>query len=91
MQSGIMFLPLILSQLIVSVVGGIVIQRARYYLPEVVLGNMVIAIRAGLSATLSVTSNPEMWIGYQLQIGEGRGLVLQIADLILVNLYYKEC
>ncbi|KAK6086167.1 major facilitator superfamily transporter [Seiridium cupressi] len=78
MQSGVMLLPLILSQLFASVIGGGIIQKTGYYLPAIVLGNVLIAVGSALTTTLTPTADAGKWIGYQILLGAGRGFVLQI-------------
>ncbi|KAI0170014.1 MFS general substrate transporter [Hypoxylon sp. FL1284] len=78
LHSGVMILPLILSQLFASVVCGALVQKTGYYLPEVIVGNALVAVGAGLTSTLSPTSSLGEIIGYQILMGAGRGLVLQM-------------
>ncbi|KAI2604641.1 MFS general substrate transporter [Hypoxylon sp. NC1633] len=78
LRSGIMILPLILSQLVASVVCGAVVQRTGYYLPEVILGNALVAIGAGLTSTFNPDTSIGAIIGYQLFLGAGRGFVIQL-------------
>ncbi|KAI1374343.1 major facilitator superfamily-domain-containing protein [Hypoxylon crocopeplum] len=76
--SGVMILPLILSQLVASVVCGAVVQKTGYYLPEVVAGNALVAIGAGLTSTFSPDTSLGEIIGYQIFLGAGRGFVIQL-------------
>ncbi|KAI6082491.1 MFS general substrate transporter [Hypoxylon rubiginosum] len=78
LQSGVMILPLILSQLVASVACGAIVQKTGYYLPEVILGNALVAVGAGLTSTFSPTSSLGEIIGYQILMGAGRGFVLQL-------------
>ena len=78
--SGVMVLPMSISQLIASVVCGALIQRTGYYLPEVIFGNMLMAIGAGLFSTMSPTTITGQWIGYQILVGTARGFVLQLVS-----------
>lgn len=80
LQSGIMILPLILSQLVASVVCGAVVQKTGYYLPEVILGNALVAIGAGLTSTFSPATSLGEIIGYQIFLGAGRGFVMQMVS-----------
>ncbi|KAI0474126.1 MFS general substrate transporter [Xylariaceae sp. FL0804] len=78
LRSGEMILPLILSQLVASVICGALVQRTGYYLPEVVVGNALVAVGAGLTSTFDQGSTWPQIIGYQILMGAGRGLVLQL-------------
>ncbi|KAI1464425.1 MFS general substrate transporter [Daldinia caldariorum] len=83
LQSGVMLLPLVLSQLFASVVCGALVQKTGYYLPEVVGGNALVAIGAGLTATFSLATSDGEIIGYQVLMGAGRGFVLQLLVLAM--------
>ncbi|KAH9894667.1 MFS general substrate transporter [Xylariomycetidae sp. FL2044] len=78
LSSGVMILPLILSQLFGSVICGALVQKTGYYLPEVVLGNALVAVGAGLTSTFSPSTSTGEVIGYQILMGFGRGLILQL-------------
>lgn len=80
LQSGVMILPLILSQLVASVACGAIVQKTGYYLPEVIAGNALVAVGAGLTSTFSPTSSLGEIIGYQILMGAGRGFVLQLVS-----------
>ncbi|KAI1384344.1 MFS general substrate transporter [Hypoxylon trugodes] len=77
LRSGVMILPLILSQLVASVVSGALVQKTGYYLPETIGGNALVAIGAGLTSTFSPNTSEGEIIGYQILLGAGRGFVLQ--------------
>ncbi|KAI2618941.1 MFS general substrate transporter [Hypomontagnella submonticulosa] len=78
LQSGILILPLILSQLVASVACGALVQKFGYYLPEVATGNALIAMGAGLTSTFSPSTSLSQIIGYQILTGAGRGFVIQL-------------
>lgn len=77
-ESGILVLPLIVSQLIFSILCGVLVQKTGYYLPEVISGNVLVAIGAGLTSTFTRSTTLGEEIGYQVFLGAGRGLVLQL-------------
>ncbi|KAI8957603.1 MFS general substrate transporter [Daldinia sp. FL1419] len=83
LQSGIMLLPIILSQLFASVICGALVQKTGYYLPEAVGGNALVAIGAGLTSTFSLATSDGEIIGYQILMGAGRGFVLQLLVLAM--------
>ncbi|KAK9490422.1 major facilitator superfamily domain-containing protein [Lipomyces doorenjongii] len=76
--SGIMILPMIISQFIASVSCGILVQKTGYYLPEVIGGNALVAVGAALMSTMKPDTSEGQWIGYEILIGAGRGFVLQL-------------
>jgi hypothetical protein len=77
-QSGLSLLPLIITQLVFSVICGVLVSRIGYYLPEVAMGNLLVSIGTGLATTLNPSSSMGEQMGYQVLIGAGRGLVLQL-------------
>ncbi|KAI0020790.1 MFS general substrate transporter [Xylariomycetidae sp. FL0641] len=77
-RSGVLLLPLILSQLVGSIVCGLLVQKTGYYLPEVIAGNILVAIGAGLTSTFSPSTTTAAIVGFQILMGAGRGLVLQL-------------
>ncbi|KAK8035473.1 hypothetical protein PG993_010468 [Apiospora rasikravindrae] len=78
LQSGTMLLPLILAQLVLSVISGGLVQKTGYYLPEVIAGNVFIALGSGLTTMFVPSTKAGEWIGYQILVGAGRGLALQV-------------
>lgn len=88
-QSGVWVLPMTISQLLAAVVCGALIQRTGYYLPEVIFGNILMAVGAGLMSTMSPTTTTGQWIGYQILVGTARGFVLQLVGLSVPQLLYR--
>ncbi|KAH8897435.1 MFS general substrate transporter [Thozetella sp. PMI_491] len=78
MASGVMVLPTIVSQFIASVACGALVQKTGYYLPEVVVGNAMVAAGATLMTMMTPDTTEGMWIGFQILVGAGRGLVMQL-------------
>lgn len=78
--SGVMILPTIISQIIAAVICGALVQRTGYYLPEVLAGNAMVAVGAGLMIRMSPDTTEAYWIGYQILIGAGRGFVMQLVS-----------
>lgn len=50
-----------------------------YYLPFAVASGAIVAIGSGLLATLDPFTPTAKWVGYQIFVGAGRGLGMQIA------------
>ncbi|KAJ7284548.1 MFS transporter [Mycena rebaudengoi] len=76
-QSGIRNLPMILSLVLASIVAGGIITVTGYYTPFLYASSVLMAVGAGLLATLKVDSGPARWIGYQIVFGLGVGLGMQ--------------
>ncbi|KAL1985774.1 hypothetical protein VTN96DRAFT_7396 [Rasamsonia emersonii] len=74
-MSGVMNLPIMLSQSLLLVLS---VSKIGYYIPFAVVGGSLTAIGAGLLSTLTPTSSAGKWIGYQIFVGVGRGMVLQV-------------
>lgn len=62
-------------QLLTAAVGKI-----GYYLPWSVASGIVCAVGCGLLSTLSPTSSTGMWVGFQIIVGVGRGMGLQMVS-----------
>lgn len=77
-ESGVLILPMIVSQLLFSILCGVLVQRTGYYLPEVIGGNVLVAIGAGLTSTFTRGTPLGEEVGFQVLLGAGRGLVLQL-------------
>lgn len=51
-----------------------------YYLPWCVFGNALATVANGLFSTFSPTTSTGKWIGYQILVGIGRGIALQMVS-----------
>ncbi|CAK7234660.1 hypothetical protein SBRCBS47491_009023 [Sporothrix bragantina] len=80
-QSGIQLLPLMLSMVLATIVGGFSTQKVGYYTPFAISGACLLAIGAGLLYTLEPNTSEGRWIGYQILYGFGMGLVFQAPNL----------
>jgi hypothetical protein len=56
-----------------------------YYLPFCVAACIVITVGHGMLSTLSPSSSTGKWIGYQIIVGFGRGLALQMPFVAVQN------
>jgi hypothetical protein len=61
-----------------------------YYLPFAVLSGILTILAAGLISTFTPTTAVGTWIGYQIIMGAGRGLGLQIPIIAVQNNSSKE-
>jgi hypothetical protein len=76
-ESGIRNLPLILSQVLASVISGVLTTKIGYYTPWMYCATVLMAIGGGLLTTLKVNTGEGMWIGYQIIFGLGSGAGFQ--------------
>ncbi|KAL6414630.1 putative HC-toxin efflux carrier TOXA [Ilyonectria robusta] len=77
-QSGVNLLPSILSQIVAAVFIGVIAQKVGYYLPFAVISAAVLAIASGLLTTLSPHTSTAKWAGFQVLLGFGRGIGMQM-------------
>ena len=77
-QSGIRSLPLVLSQVVASIVAGIATTVIGYYTPFLYLSTVLSSIGAGLLMTLKIDSGIGQWLGYQIILGLGTGSGFQV-------------
>ncbi|KAJ0107621.1 hypothetical protein J7T55_007812 [Diaporthe amygdali] len=80
-ESGIQTLPLMLSMVLTSIIGGIATTKVGYYTPFAIAGTCIMSIGAGLLTTLQVDSGSGKWIGYQIVYGFGLGFCMQVPAL----------
>jgi hypothetical protein len=81
--SGVMNLPLILSNVLLVMVSGVLVTLVRYYGPFMLLSAAMICISAGLLTTLDPTAGPAKWIGYQLFLGIAIGTGFQLPIFVV--------
>ncbi|GIJ86447.1 hypothetical protein Asppvi_005336 [Aspergillus pseudoviridinutans] len=77
-QSGIMCLPLMLSMVLFSFVTGGGVTALGNFLPFFYAATVLSTIAAGLMTTFTVTTGHSKWIGYQVLLGSGVGMGIQL-------------
>ena len=101
MMSGVYLLPSILSQLIGTLFSGAAgrssprfastfiliraVTKLGYYLPFAVASSIVASIGHGLLTLLDPDTSTGKWIGYQIIVGFGRGLGMQMPIVAIQN------
>lgn len=78
LHSGISMLPAIVTQLVITVICGGMVQRVGYYMPFMVASAVVISIANGLITTWNPHTKTLTWAGFQVLLGIGRGMALQM-------------
>jgi len=76
-HSGIDSLPLILSQVVASILAGGLITKIGYYTPFMIASSVIMAVGTGLLSTLNVSSSHTEWIPFEIICGFGAGLGMQ--------------
>jgi len=61
-----------------AAVSGATVGRVGYFMPFLVIGSGMFAIGGSLTYTLGIGSSAAKYIGYQLLLGIGQGLCIQI-------------
>lgn len=81
LRSGIDTLPLILSQVVGTVLAGALTSKTGYYMPFVYLSTVFMAVGAGLLTRFKVDTPTDRWVGYQIIFGLGAGFGFQQVTL----------
>ncbi|KAL4914771.1 major facilitator superfamily-domain-containing protein [Aspergillus aurantiobrunneus] len=89
-MSGVNTLPGILSQLLTVIVSGGLVQKVGYYLPFAAAGSAISAVGNGIITMFSPTTTTDKWIGYQIVLGSGRGIGMQMGIIAIQNLLPAE-
>ncbi|KAG9498718.1 hypothetical protein J7337_009529 [Fusarium musae] len=76
--SGVNLLPSILSVIFAAVASGALAQRVGYYLPFATASGVLSSIGFGLASSMGPYASTATWAGYQILLGLGRGLGLQM-------------
>ncbi|KAI5196680.1 MFS general substrate transporter [Aureobasidium subglaciale] len=80
-QSGIDTLPFVGGFTLASIIGAQIIHRVGYYTQFAIASSCLMPVGAGLISTLQVNTSSGMWAGYQVVLGLGVGLGIQMAPL----------
>lgn len=83
--SGVYTLPSIISQLISGLGSGYLVTKVGYYLPFAVVSNIIASVGHGTLTLLQPDSGIGAWIGFQVLVGFGRGVGMQIPFIALQN------
>ena len=72
-KSGIQILPFMLSTVLTSILGGILVTIVGYYTPILIAAATLMTIGYGLITTWTIDSPFREWFGYQIAAGLGVG------------------
>ncbi|KAI1950798.1 hypothetical protein LOZ12_001654 [Ophidiomyces ophidiicola] len=81
-QSGVRNLPFILTVSLFSVISGALITAFGYFSYLLIGGSALATIGSGLIYTFDIGTETGKWIGYQLILGTGAGLAIQVPVII---------
>lgn len=79
-QSGIDFLPMVLSLVLAAIMSGAIITNIGYYNPWMIMCSTLMSIGTGLITTFQTDTGSSKWIGYQVIFGLGLGMGMQQAS-----------
>ena len=77
-QSGIRFLPTVLSNFVMSIVSGALVTKFGYYNPWLFAGSILTGVGGGLLASWDTDASNAMVIGIQIVAGMGGPLLVQM-------------
>lgn len=80
-QSGIDTIPLVLALIVASILTGQLISAVGYYAPFGIASAVFMSVGSGLITTWAVDTGSGKWIGYQIILGFGLGMGMQVATL----------
>ncbi|TQN65339.1 Aspyridones efflux protein [Colletotrichum shisoi] len=76
-ESGVRNLPMLVGNLVFSLVAGAAVTTWGYYTPFMMLSSVLMSVGYGLISTFSPDTSSAMWIGYQIIAGAGVGVGMQ--------------
>nr|OQO22595.1 hypothetical protein B0A51_11149 [Rachicladosporium sp. CCFEE 5018]OQO23627.1 hypothetical protein B0A51_10013 [Rachicladosporium sp. CCFEE 5018] len=80
-QSGIDTIPMVLSLVVGTIMGGFSTSKIGYYTPLAYASAVIMPIGAAMISTWTPATGHSMWIGYQVLFGFGLGLGMQQGNM----------
>lgn len=62
----------------VTVTNALVVPKVGFYLPFAAVGSAISALGNGLVSTFAPNTPTHRWVGYQIILGSGRGIGMQM-------------
>ncbi|CDF44001.1 similar to MFS multidrug transporter [Botrytis cinerea T4] len=84
-DSGVRTLPTFLATIGSSIIAGSLVSRLGYFTPWAIVGCVCSAIGSGCMSLLNVNTEAGEWIGFQILVGAGRGMVSQMPITAIQN------
>jgi hypothetical protein len=81
--SGVNLLPSILPTMLFAVSSGVLVGKLGYYIPWAIASGVITTIGMGLFSMLEPATSTAMWAGFQILVGAGRGMGLQMGILAI--------
>lgn len=88
-DSGIRMITLVVIQVVVIVITGILAAKTGHYVPFFITSCVVASVGLGLLTTWQVDSSAGKWIGYQVIIGFGLGMGMQLFATVVGAVRYQ--
>jgi MFS family permease len=80
-NSGIRYLPSVISDVLTSILGGGIVMKIGWYNPFYIFGVAILAIGSGLLSTLTPTTTEGKWIGFQILTGSGYSFLVTMVRI----------
>uniref|UniRef100_UPI00370437CD MDR family MFS transporter n=1 Tax=Streptomyces silvisoli TaxID=3034235 RepID=UPI00370437CD len=84
-NSGLLLMPMMISVMVVSLVGGVLITRTGRYRALPIIGSALVVVGLALFATMDVHTSSTTTALYMVVLGAGMGGLLQTTSLIAQN------
>lgn len=82
-EAGLKLLPLLMAEVLTSILSGALISSVGYYNPFALPAMVLFTAGAGMITTLTLDSPTRAWLGYQVIAGLGIGVGFQLAVLVV--------
>lgn len=82
MSSEVRYLPTVISDVLTSVVGSIIVMKLGNSNPFLLFGIAMMSIGSGLLTTLYPRIPDGNWIGFQILCGIGYSLVINMVGIV---------
>ncbi|KAF7926576.1 hypothetical protein BELL_1592g00010 [Botrytis elliptica] len=84
-ESGVRTLPTFLATIGCSIIAGSLVSRLGYFTPWAIMGCVCSAIGSGCMSLFNVNTGAGEWIGFQILVGAGRGMLSQMPITAIQN------